>query len=288
MLMMEKLGRKFHNITHAEDISIASFRVRHIVGRLAAHIRSVKQLLDDGMHLDDLLESYEVSAVPVPLSVPPPEADGHTDLFGIVKRVFRLGVKDPRFDSTLGYLSHINQQAQLEGKLTDLHGPGRKTPTVHAEVQMLHHFHDNRFAFAWADRYIATSKPACMCCKLYFRHHPAMYTEPDSHQRVWPSWGPVLLPLGQAEPRWAEQLEVLNSVCRDIRREVIMVIEQRQAVSFAHPDSLTGVTYLGDDGFSESEDGEFDGGGSETGDVHWDDDYEDLGSDSSFDGGARI
>lgn len=275
MLVMEILGQRFHNTTHAGDISVAFSRVRHIIGRLAAHIRSVKQLLDDGIHMDELLETYEVSAVPVPPSVPIPPADAHTNLRGVMTRMFRLGTKDPRFESTLGYLSRIDQQAHLEDELSDFHGPDRKPPTVHSEVQMLHHFHDNGLRFAGADRYIATSKPACMCCKLYFRHHPAMCVEPDSHQRVWPSWGPLLLPLGQKHPRWTEQREVLTSVCHDIRKEVIMVIEQRQAISFAHPDSSTDITYIMDAGISESEDGE------------WDHD-EDIGSESGFDGGVRL
>lgn len=276
MLVMEKLGQRFHNETHPESNSVAFSRVRHIIGRMAAHIRSVRQLLDDGIHVDDLLEAYEVCPVPVPLSVPLPPADGHTDLRGVMTRMLRLGTKDPRFESTLGYLSHMDQQVHLEDRLFDLHSPDRKPPTVHAEVQMLHHFHDNRLGFAGADRYIATSKPACLCCKLYFRHHSAMYVEPDSHQRVWPSWGAVLLPLGRAEPRWTEQLEILTSVSRDIRKEAIMVIEQRQAISFAHPDSLTGITCTMDAGLSDSED------------QQWDDDDEDLESDPGLDGGVRL
>ncbi|KKY31334.1 hypothetical protein UCDDA912_g08719 [Diaporthe ampelina] len=272
MLVMENLGQA----THANKIPETFSRVRHIIGRLAAHIRSVKQLLDDGIYVDDLLESYEVSAVPVPASVSLPPADGHTDLRGIMTRMFRLGSKDPRFESTLGYLSTMDEHAQLEGRLSELHSPDRKPPTVHAEVQMLHHFYDNRVAFAGADRYIATSKPACMCCKLYFRHHPAMYVEPDSHQRVWPNWGPILLPLGQAEPGWTEQREVLNSVIHDIRKEVIMVIEQRRAVSFAHPDSLTGITDMMNEEPSEPEDGQ------------WDVDSEDLETGCGFDGGVPL
>lgn len=276
MLVMEKLGQKFHNETHPESNSVVFSRVRHIIGRLAAHIRSVRQLLDDGIHVDDLLEAYEISPVPVPLSVPLPPADGHTDLRGVMTRMLRLGTKDPRFESMLGYLSHMDQQAHLEDRLLEFHSADRKPPTVHAEVQMLHHFYDNRLAFAGADRYIATSKPACLCCKLYFRHHPAMCVEPDSHQRVWPRWGPVLLPLGRSEPRWTEQLEVLTSVSRDIRKEVIMVIEQRQAISFAHPDSLTGITCTMDAGLSDSED------------EQWDDDDEDVESDTGIDGGVRL
>jgi hypothetical protein len=287
MVLMEKFGQRPHNTTCAEGITKAFTRVRHIVGRLAAHIRAVKQLLDDVVHLDELLEAYEVSAVPVPTSAPQLPADSQTNLRGIMTRIFKDGTKDPRFDRTLGYLSRMDQQANLEDKLSDLHSPEHKPHTVHAEVQMLHHFHDNGLAFAEADRYIATSKPACMCCRLYFRHHPAMCVEPDTHQRVWPSWGPPLLPLGKAEPGWAEQRDVLNSVGRDIRKEVLMVIEQRQAILFAHPDSLTGDTHSLEAGFSDSEDNWSEV--SETEDGCWDDDdTEDLGFDCGFDGGVAL
>lgn len=276
MVVMERLVQRFHGAPHPESISVAFYRVRHIIGRLAAYTRSVKQLLDDGPHVDDLLEVYEVSPVPVPSSVPLPPADEQTDLRGVMTRIFRLGSDDPRFEGSLGYLSHIDQQAHLEDKLVDFHSPERREPTVHAEVQMLHHFYDNGFAFAWADRFIATSKPACLCCKLYFRHHPAMCVEPDSHQRVWPNWGPVFLPPSRTEPSWTEQRDALISVSQDIRKEVILVIEQHQAISFAHPDSLTGITYMMDAEFSESED------------EQWDGDDEDLESDFEFDGGARL
>lgn len=283
---MENFGQRLHNTICAEHTSKAFTRVRHIIGRLAAHIRAVTQLLDDSIHLDEFLEAFEVSAVPVSPSAPQPPADSQTNLRGIMTRILKDGTKDPRFDSSLGYLLRMDQQAQLEDKLSDLHSPERKPHTVHAEVQMLHHFHDNNLVFAEADRYIATSKPACMCCRLYFRHHPAMCVEPDTHQRVWPSWGPPLLPLGRAEPGWTEQRDVLNSVGRDIRKEVLMVIEQRQAISFAHRDSLTGDSHSMDAGFSDSEDSK--SGDSETEDGGLDDDFEDFGYDSGSDGGVAV
>ena len=284
MVSMEKFGQRLHNTTCAEGISKAFTRVRHIVGRLTAHIRAVKQLLDDVVHLDEFLEVYEVSAVPVPTSAPQLPADSQTNLRGIMTRIFKDGTKDPRFDRTLGYLSHMDQQVHLEDKLSDFHSPDCKPHIVHSEVQMLHHFHDNGLAFAEADRYIATSKPACMCCRLYFRHHPALCVEPDTHQRVWPSWGLPVLPLDG--PGWTEQRDVLNNVGRDIRKEVIMVIEQRQAISFAHPGSLTGDTHSIDAGFSDSE--HTGSGDSETEDGGWDNDIEDFGSDSGFDGGVTL
>ncbi|KAJ0116491.1 hypothetical protein J7T55_007471 [Diaporthe amygdali] len=272
----DDLIRKTHNAIHGGDISTALSRVRHIIGRLAAYIRSVKQLLDDGPRLDGLLDVYEVSAVPVPPSVPLLQADAHTNLRGVLTRIFRLGNKDARFTSSLSYLSHMSQQTKLEDKLLKFHSPDRKAPSVHAEIQMLHHFYDNKLVFVGRDRYIATSKPACMCCKLYFRHHPAACVEPDSHERVWPNWGVVLQPLGQAAPGWAEQRDVLISVNHDIGREVVLVIDQQQAIGFAHPDSLTGITQSVDDGAFDSEDDQRD------------EENEDLESEYDYDGGVQI
>ncbi|POS77924.1 hypothetical protein DHEL01_v203691 [Diaporthe helianthi] len=280
MAVMEKFGQRLHNATCPEDISKSFTRVRHIIGRLAAHVRAVKQLLDDGARLSELVETYEISGVPVPRSAPQPPADSQTNLRGIMIRILKDGVNDARFEKLLGYLSQMDEQVELEKRLIGSHDPERRPHTVHAEVQMLHHFHDNGLKFAEADRYIATSKPACMCCRLYFHHHPATCVEPDTHQRVWPSWGPPLLPLGKDDPGWVEQRRVLNNVCHDIRKEVVMVIEQRQAITFAHPDSLTGDTHSLDAGFSESEN---DGSGdSENEDGLWDED------DDDDDGGVEL
>lgn len=294
MATMEKLGQRYHNVTSTEDRSKSFTRVRHIIGRLAAHVRAVKQLLDDGGQLGELLEAYEVSGVPILPSAPQLPADNQTNLRGITTRILRNGTNDSQFDRTLEYLCHMDQSMHLEKSLIELHDPEGKPHTVHAEVQMLHHFHDNGLKFAEADRYIATSKPACMCCRLYFRHHPAMCVEPDTHQRVWSSWGLPLLPLGAAGPRWVEQRDVLNNVCRDVRKEVVLVIDQRRAIAFAHPDSLTGDTHSLDAGFSDSEDygsgdsGPEDGRWDDDNDEEEDDDIEDLGAGRGFDGGVAL
>ncbi|KAJ4392036.1 hypothetical protein N0V93_005657 [Gnomoniopsis smithogilvyi] len=221
-----------------------SFRkVRHIVGRLAAYIRTVEAVLDDMHHMGDLLDVFKVAVVPRPTCVPRLQADAHTNLSGILTRMLRA--QDPDFTATFEYLSALDAQTGLESQLKDLFDPEKTSPSVHAEIQMLHHFYDNDRKFFAYDNYIATSKPACFCCKLYFRHHPADYVEPDSHEKVYTNWGPICLTSGSRgrrdDPHWIAQRKILNTVIADLDREVVNEIKRRRSLA-EHPDTLTELT----------------------------------------------
>ncbi|EQK99734.1 hypothetical protein OCS_04550 [Ophiocordyceps sinensis CO18] len=122
-------------------------------------------------------------------------------------------------------------------------GRGRLSPRVHAEVQLLDHFHAHRLSFAADDRYIACSKPACFCCRLYFRHHPARCVEPDSHGNLHLNWGLARLRDGARDARWAEQRAVLDNMNDDIRDVVFMAVLAGPRP--ARPDSLSGITRSG-------------------------------------------
>lgn len=257
MDLMFKLSGEFHNGEAIVPITIAPVfrKVRHIIGRLAAHIRTVKEVIKDSHHLEDLLDVFEVALVRRPPCVPRLQADGHTNLSGVLKRM--LKAQDTRFPKLLNYLSRLDEQTNLEQELQDRFDPGKSAPCVHAEIQLLHHFYENNRVFYADDDFIATSKPACFCCKLYFRHHPASYVEPDSHEKIYANWGPICLALqgrqGRDDPTWIEHRRVMNSVINDIGREVINEIERRRRAPFyhEHPDTLTGLTAsmdtLGDD-----------------------------------------
>lgn len=60
--------------------ALAFRKARHIIGRLAQHIRAVKETIEDGCRLDNLLDVYEVDVVPRPGSVLRSQADDHTNL----------------------------------------------------------------------------------------------------------------------------------------------------------------------------------------------------------------
>lgn len=226
-------------------IASAFRKVRHIIGRLAAHVRTVKEVIEDGHKLDGLLDVFEVAVVPRPPCVARLQADSHTNLSGILGRM--LEARDKRLPNFLAYLYDLDQQTALEKSLHDQFDSTKAPPCVHAEVQMLHHFYDNNRRFFADDEYIATSKPACFCCKLYFRHHPASYVEPDSHEKVYANWGPICLPeipRSRNDRAWIEHRKLMNSVINDIRKEVHNEIERRSKspLYHEHQDTLTGLT----------------------------------------------
>lgn len=269
------------------EVAMLFRKARHAIGRLAAYIRAIKELLEDGRRLESLLDVFQVAAVPRPACVPRLEADGHTTLDGVLKRMLRP--VDARFPRLFAYLADLDAQTGLETAFLDHYSPNKYSPCVHSEVQMLHHFYDNGLLFFTSDLYIATSKPACFCCKLYFRHHPAGYEEPDSHEKVYPNWGPIFLAKGRHDPGWIGQRDVLNNVISDIRKEVLKEIERRRQLPF-HPDTLTELTADSRSGIMDSDES------SDSEDGGWADDHDDShgdsgsesGSDSGSEGGVQV
>ncbi|KAF2429315.1 hypothetical protein EJ08DRAFT_698456 [Tothia fuscella] len=72
---------------------------------------------------------------------------------------------------------------------------------VHAELQVLHHFHDSRalpLRFAGPvsgteQKFIGCSKPACYSCRLYFLYHKPQMEIPGSHVKICLKWRPPTL-----------------------------------------------------------------------------------------------
>lgn len=215
-------------------------KTRHLIGRLAAYTRACEELVEDGGRLGALLDVFEVAAVERPTSVTQPQADGHTNLDGVLKRLFGSNNSNlPRFSE---YLRNLESQTSLECSLVDYFNAKGVVPCVHAELQMLHHFHDNNRAFFQNDSYIATSKPACFYCKLYFRHHPAGVAELASHEKVPRHWAPIHLEQGRLDPLWIMQRDVLQKFIKDIGKEIEQELTQRMITIPYHADTLTALT----------------------------------------------
>ncbi|KAF3765789.1 hypothetical protein M406DRAFT_339143 [Cryphonectria parasitica EP155] len=255
MALLLRLSREPVDEDAAVPLEIAGMcrKIRHLIGRLANHVRAVRELLEDGSRLNALLDVFDVAPVPVPTCVSRPQADEHTNLRGVLTRM--LSKDDPRLPEISGYLSNLDSQTSLEQTLQTYFSPDHPQPCVHAEVQMLHHFYDNDRVFYAGDPYIVASKPACFCCKLYFRHHPASYEEPGSHEKVHRKWGPIFLLGGCSNSGWTVHREVLQKVMRDISKEIFKQVERRTTPVAYHPDTLTELTADADSDHDIPEDG---------------------------------
>ena len=213
--------------------------VRHYMGRLAHHVRAPQALVDDARQLGSLLQSYDVRAISPPSPVHPPVCDSHTNLRGIVNRMFaqddaeRMIIEDG--------LIYINKTCGIFDTFMSLY----QSPNlqVHAEVQLLEHFYKKRLSFVDDDRFIACSKPACLCCELYFKHHPARMVVPSSHCKIWTNWSPPnVQPFTKKDPESMLQRKLLSQVTKDLREQIIRQVLERSRSSRWHPDSRTGIT----------------------------------------------
>ncbi|EEU44399.1 uncharacterized protein NECHADRAFT_24361, partial [Fusarium vanettenii 77-13-4] len=215
--------------------------VKHFIGRLAEHIRVPKQLVEDASRLGTLLGSYRVASVPAPQPAIVPPPDAQTTLNSITRRILQTP-KDPRIEEFQAFLATLDEQTGLETRVRTMYDRGDMQSSVHAELQMLEFFHRGDRVFVENDRYIACSKLACLCCKLYFRHHPGFYVEPDSHQKVYTNWRPILLHEGNEDPLFLEQRALLGKVGRDIGNMLVDHIALQRTSAVLQPDSITNIT----------------------------------------------
>ncbi|KAJ3527677.1 hypothetical protein NM208_g10584 [Fusarium decemcellulare] len=270
--------------------------VRHFVGRLAEHVRVPKQLVEDGSRLGTLLDSFRVGSIPAPPPAMVPPADGLTNLNSIAKRMLSAG--EEGLSGIQHYLARLDEQTRLEDKIRTMYDRENSQPNVHAELQMLEFFHRSERSFVDNDRYIACSKLACLCCKLYFRHHPGRFREPDSHQKAYTNWRPILLHEGEEDPLFIEQRRILSYVSQDIRNLVKDEIVRQKKSGISQPDSVTNITASIDEPF-DSSDFEFESlsdygtdneatSVAEPTKVSLDSDGDDSESDRDSDGGAAL
>ncbi|PLN83962.1 hypothetical protein BDW42DRAFT_199946 [Aspergillus taichungensis] len=213
--------------------------VRHCLGRLAEHIRAPLRLIEDAGHLGQLLDCYEVCAIDPISPVSRQFPDAQTTLRGILNRMLKKDDPErPQIEDALHLINIRSHTFEQFRKLYEY-----CTPQVHAEVQVLEHFYRNGLRFVGNDRYVACSKPACLCCEMYFKHHPARMVVPASHNKVWTNWSPPLVePFVKSDPESKQQLEILNKMTADIRSRAIAQILKQSPASHWHPDSLTNIT----------------------------------------------
>ncbi|KAL8381526.1 hypothetical protein RB595_005681 [Gaeumannomyces hyphopodioides] len=213
----------------------------HFIGRLAHHVRAPKRLVESAQCFEQVLDSsYIVSQVPVPEPVSPPIPDDKTNLLSILNR---MGVKD---EATIEALMDLERMLAIEDRLLEEYRKPNFKPIVHCEIQLHEHFNASgrQKKFALDLPVIGCSKPACYCCKLYLKYHPARCIEPESHENVWLNWSPPALPLGHLDAGFTGQRAVLQKIIEEVRRAAVEQIQQRRGPGTSHPDSTTGITKL--------------------------------------------
>lgn len=221
--------------------------VKHYIGRLAHHIRAIKELLRDTMDLSHLLDSHAVCKISAPSAVPPPIRDSHTNLRGILNRMF---MKDDHERPMLeNGLLNLNKVAGIFKTFLDQYNGS--LPEVHAEIQLLEDFVERQRSFANDDRFIACSKPACLCCELYLKYHPARVMVYSSHRKIWSKWSPPFVQQFDKEnPTARQQKKILSRMTQDLREQMITHISQRLPSNRWHPDSATNITDVREFGIS--------------------------------------
>lgn len=215
---------------------------RHYIGRLGHHARSARSLASHTPKVTVFLESYSVRAIPTPpkLSIGRPPLREATTVEGALGRM--LPADSPDFELYRQALAHLCRLFDLPERFRKDYAEAKKSTRVHAEVQVLNHFHQNDKEFANRDKYIACSKPACFCCLLYFRHHPGGFVEPNSHHKIYINWQPPGLP-DSAGLREEERFrDILDLMIQDIRRDALRQIINRAGPMNVHPDSTTGIS----------------------------------------------
>ncbi|KAI1066683.1 hypothetical protein LB507_011632 [Fusarium sp. FIESC RH6] len=216
--------------------------VKHLVGRLAEKIRVPANLVNDSLLLGPLLQSYTVRRVEAPMAARVPASDGLRNLDSIVRRMLRAD--DPRLKDMQSYLGQLDGSMKLEGAIRAMYDDEKVQHNVHAEIQILEDFHRNQRIFVEQDRYIACSKLACLCCKLYFRFHPGRFVEPESHQKTYLNWRPIDLPDGGENKDWPDQRRVLGSLSKELSNLLEEQIVTQQQPTPWQPDSITNITAI--------------------------------------------
>lgn len=212
---------------------------RHYIGRLSRHIHVLKQLCEDASHVAYVLQSFEVRCIePMPCG-PTPTIDNHSNLPGILGRM--LG-KD--FEEKLGVEEGLRRLNQINEIFKEfIRSYQNLKPVVHAEVQVLEHFYNSKLIFAGNDRFIACSKPACLCCEMYFKHHPARMVIPESHRKIWINWGLPLVPdFCKQNQEARRQRDILNKIIGEIRGYIISQSLGQAEAGSTHPDSMTEIS----------------------------------------------
>lgn len=223
--------------------------VKHYIGRLACHPRSVRSLISAAVHVPDLFLEPQMTVVPSPRSIVlAPSFRKKLNLEGIATRM--ISGDENLLQDLKDRLLMLDQAHGIERIVQEEYANKNFKPRVHAELILIEYFYQNRkhLRFFGGDAFIGTSKPSCYCCFLYFRSHPGRFVEPASHQKIYLNWMPPTSTPGVEKPNSElarHELYMLNEMVQSIRRRTIDQIMSQSGQRQKHFDSTTGDTISG-------------------------------------------
>jgi len=222
-------------------------KVRHYIGRLATHVKTVRVLISAALKFPDLFLGPEIEVVQCqPISILPPELRKKTTLGQIAHRM--ISNNEPLLLEIQRRLQELDQALDIERIVRKEYAEKNFKPRVHAELILLEHFYRNRASldFVANDPYIGCSKPACYCCILYIRSHPGQFVEPATHQNIYLNWMPPTSSWGVGDllsENANHERDMLNKMVTMIRHKTIDQIKTQTGRRQKHFDSVTGDTF---------------------------------------------
>ncbi|KIJ93039.1 hypothetical protein K443DRAFT_413658 [Laccaria amethystina LaAM-08-1] len=203
-------------------------------------MRASKIFVAAASRFPELFVNVEVQCLSSPKPAPKLQMDELTTLDGIAVRM--LPANDKRLPDIQDALKSMDEKFEIFRNLKDSYEDDNFRPRVQAELILLEHLYVHEYQFVDGDKYIGCSKPACYCCYLYICAHPGGFVKPPSHNKNYTNWSPPEIdPVGSVDPA-KHRRDMLNSMCKEIREDVLKQIQEQRPQRDAHHDSTTGIT----------------------------------------------
>ena len=206
--------------------------VSYYIGLLGRRFYAAKTLLLYALQLPELQKDVKVCGIAAPPAAILPPIRGLTTLSSIVGRMMQA--KGPELDRYQQALLKLDAKERIFQSFLVNYTDQNIIPRVHVEIQVLEKFYAENLSFADNDPFIACSKPACLCCMLYFRNHPGHFEEPYSHGKICLGWRP---PDTEAEVNLdsvLRQRDILNAMAPEIRKRAFHYIDEQSTRRLRH------------------------------------------------------
>lgn len=222
--------QKLHLFARAGEVGAERFgRIRHLIGRLNHTMKAVKSVVEAGLFLRELFDTFEVSRVTSSQDSPNPLKGYNPTLDQVTWGMLDDHTNMPSYRKLIKkYDTKFNlKEALKRGKEKNR---GALKHWIHAELLVLDHFWVRNLEFVGGDRFIACSKPACYCFYHYIKNHPGGFVSPASHSNCYFSWAPPI-----HDPRRLDLVEARDGVLSALR--TVMCADALKQIRGQHPNN---------------------------------------------------